>query len=83
MTVRSDIDRRLVYSCNCGWIDKGHAGIGPFRVTNTDITQGADNLWKQIKSEMHSTSDTINGKPCFRVHYRQAMDVKARIYITY
>jgi hypothetical protein len=62
-----------VYSCNCGWIDKGHAGIGPFRVTNADITQGADNLWKQISSEMYSTSDTINGKSCFRVHYRQAM----------
>jgi len=73
MTDRSDIDHRLAYSCNCGWIDKGHAGIGRFRVVNTDLTQGAINLWKQIQSEMYGTSDTINNKPCFRVHYRQAM----------
>jgi hypothetical protein len=70
MTVRSDINQRLIYSCNCGWINKGLACIGAFRVTNPDVTQGADNLWKQTQTEKFATSDTINGKLCFRVHYR-------------
>ena len=76
MTDRSDIDTRLVYSCNCGWIDKGHATIGRFRSPNADPAVGAINLWKQMKGESYPTNDTINGSPCFRVIYKQSMGTK-------
>lgn len=73
MTVRSHIDKRLAYSCNCGWVDKGHASLGAFKIANNDITESAANLWKQMKKEWFRTEDTIDGKPCFRVAYRQSM----------
>lgn len=44
---RSDVeDGRVVYTCNCGWFDVGHA-------TQTDggPTIGAIGLWNQIKSD--------------------------------
>ena len=59
---------RLIYTCNCGWIDKGHVGV-----VNKDPHIGAINLWKQVTTERYTTRDTINRKPCFRVHYKQMM----------
>lgn len=44
---RSDVEEgRVVYTCNCGWFDVGHA-------TQTDggPTIGAIGLWNQIKSD--------------------------------
>lgn len=80
MSNRDDIDLRLVYSCNCGWIDKGHASIGRlFRKRDVDPRAGAFNLWDQIKNESNSTQDTINGQPCFRVIYKQSMARKVGV----
>ena len=77
MSKREDIDLRLVYSCNCGGIDKGHASIGKlFRKRDKDPHAGAFNLWDQIVNETNTTQDTINGAPCFRIVYKQSMGRK-------
>jgi hypothetical protein len=36
----------LVYTCNCGWVDLGHANPN-----SKNPTQGAANLWKQVQDE--------------------------------
>jgi hypothetical protein len=41
----------LIYTCKCGWIDLGHAN--PY---SGDPTQGARNLWRNIKDETGSRS---------------------------
>jgi hypothetical protein len=57
MTSRSDIidgtqsanlnlDRGLIYTCKCGWIDLGH--VYP---SNSRPTIGAENLWRQLVQE--------------------------------
>lgn len=76
MTKRADIEQRLIYTCNCGWVDKGHAALGIYSRPRSDPSVGVVNLWKQIKSESIQTSDTINGRPCFHVHYRQEMGIQ-------
>lgn len=43
MSSRDDIPDRLIYSCNCGWIDKGHANS---RSTRPNV--GAQSLWQQV-----------------------------------
>lgn len=46
MSVKSDIPERLIYTCNCGWVDKSHAdpvSKRPFF--------GAISLWTQILKE--------------------------------
>lgn len=47
---------KIVYTCNCGWIDTTHA---------TDTTKrpyvGAKNLWKQVKDETGQKSFDGNG----------------------
>jgi hypothetical protein len=69
MTQRSDIESgRLVYTCNCGWIDTGHANPG-----------GARRLWEKIRDEVHeedhrlNNHHTIRGRPCFVISYYQGM----------
>lgn len=60
-------DKKIVYTCNCGWIDKTHA------FTDTKRTEhyiGVKNLWSQILNEtgLKSNSPNENG---FKVTYRQ------------
>ncbi len=43
MTNRSDIRTKLIYTCNCGWIDKRHA----FAKSKTPFV-GANQLWTQF-----------------------------------
>jgi hypothetical protein len=58
----------VVYSCNCGFIDKGHANPG-----------GARTLWNKILTERHEqdwlfhNDHTIEGAPSFVISYRQGM----------
>ncbi|HUQ93908.1 MAG TPA: hypothetical protein VM120_19675 [Bryobacteraceae bacterium] len=64
MSSRNDIDQRLVYTCNCGWVDKGHAsGKSPARPHI-----GAQSLWEQILNEKGTKSETGGG---FKVTYGQ------------
>lgn len=72
MTKRSDIDSgRLVYTCNCGWVDTGHANPG-----------GAKKLWEKILDERHEDDHRLNnhhtllGRPCFVITYSQGMGNK-------
>ena len=45
MSVRADIRKnRLIYSCDCGWIDLGHADSVSRRPH-----VGAQNLWNEVK----------------------------------
>ncbi len=67
MSKREEIDKRLVYTCRCGWIDKGHA-----RPDSTRPFVGAKNLWHQIMSETGKKSRR-RGKTGFKVTYVQDM----------
>jgi len=44
------VNGRLVYSCNCGRLDRTHAGMGGCTVI-PDIEDCVHNLWKQIYRE--------------------------------
>ena len=46
MTTRSDIPNRLIYTCNCGWVDKGHANS-----KSTRPHYGVESLWRQIQNK--------------------------------
>ena len=67
MSNRSDIPKRLIYTCKCGWVDKGHANPKSFRPY-----QGAESLWQQLKSEKGQASKKSNVRG-FKVIYRQEM----------
>lgn len=66
MTARSDIPNRLIYTCNCGWIDKGHADT---RSPRPHV--GASSLWQQIRTQ--SGTETSWPYPGHLVVYRQDM----------
>lgn len=67
MSKREDIDGgRLIYTCNCGWVDLGHAN--PTRTSRPHV--GALALWDQIKSESGVSSEYDDG---FQVIYTQDM----------
>ncbi|MDD3005440.1 hypothetical protein [Flavobacterium sp.] len=55
----------IVYTCNCGWIDRTHA----FMESNRPNIS-ADKLWKQIKNETGTKSNSPN-ESGFLVIYRQ------------
>jgi hypothetical protein len=59
MADRSDIGSGLVYTCNCGWVDRGH--VNP---------EGAQQLLEQIRYE---SAHPQNGTPAFQVDYEQTM----------
>jgi hypothetical protein len=62
-----DIDNdRLIYTCNCGWVDLGHAN--PHRTTRPHI--GAITLWEDIQKETGTRSEYDDG---FLVEYTQDM----------
>lgn len=66
MTTRSDIPGRLIYTCNCGWVDKGHANS---RSTRPHV--GAQSLWQQIRDKSGpKTKWPFDG---YLVIYRQDM----------
>lgn len=66
MSGRKDVESgRLVYTCNCGWVDKGHANP-----SSTRQNVGAESLWKQIKDETGVVSRQGGG---FKVTYTQDM----------
>ncbi len=69
LTKRSDIAKgRLQYSCNCGWIDWGHALPG-----------GAKKLWNNILAQNGNISKIGNG---FKIVYEQRMG-KFGIFLGY
>jgi hypothetical protein len=55
----------LVYTCNCGWVDTGHANP-----TSRSFGTGAQSLWDQITTQNGSSSKAEDG---FKVTYRQSM----------
>jgi hypothetical protein len=62
-----DIDAgRLIYTCNCGWVDLGHAN--PVKTKRPNI--GAIALWEQVESESGPRSEYDNG---YLVTYTQDM----------
>lgn len=66
MTARKDIPDRLIYTCNCGWVDKGHANSKSPRPH-----VGAASLWQQITSKSGAkTKWPFEG---YQVIYRQDM----------
>ncbi len=58
---------RLVYSCNCGWIDTGHANPN-----STQAFTGAKHLWEQISKETGRRSRKA-GVDGFKVTFAQKM----------
>lgn len=78
MSNRADIDRfydvyekgnrypkvGLAYTCNCGWVDAGHANP-----SSSKPNIGAANLWKDILTE--SEKHVQNGFEGFRIKYLQ------------
>ena len=71
MTTRNDVKTgRLVYTCNCGWVDMGHASsISP------RPNVGAVSLWKQIQGATGNKA-TREALPGFKVTYTQDMHGK-------
>ncbi len=70
-------ENKIVYTCNCGWIDKTHA------FTDTKRTEhyiGVKNLWSQILSEIGIKSNSPNEKG-FKVIYRQDATIMQNVPI--
>jgi hypothetical protein len=57
----------LVYTCNCGWLDRGHADS-----TSRRPNVGAQSLWSQITTES-GTASGMTGQSGFKVTYTQDM----------
>jgi hypothetical protein len=57
---------RLIYTCNCGWVDLGHAN--PVKTTRPYV--GAIALWEQVHSESGPRSEYDDG---YMVTYTQDM----------
>lgn len=68
MSSRSDIPNRLIYTCNCGWIDIGHL-VSVEKPANRHAS--AAYLWKDVSLERGLQ---VTGKPDHHlVMYRQGM----------
>src|SRR5687767_1799080 len=68
MSEKEDIKGgRLIYTCNCGWLDLGHA----FKQTDRPYVSAAS-LWKQIVDESGPRSRQKD-PPGFLVTYKQDM----------
>jgi hypothetical protein len=57
----------LVYTCNCGWLDTGHADAHGYRPH-----VGAESLWREINAE-RGTPSGMAGQSGFKVTYTQDM----------
>ena len=55
----------IIYTCNCGWLDRGHSYPGSSRPP-----VGTANLWNSILAERGS-ADTLGGRPAYVMAYRQ------------
>ena len=55
----------VIYTCNCGWVDVGHANTKSYR-----FGEGARSLWDQILSQNGKSSKAEDG---FKVFYQQKM----------
>ena len=66
MSKREDVGERLIYTCNCGWLDLGHASPA-----STRPYEGASQLWRQIQAGAPTV--TRLDRRGFRVTYRQFM----------
>ncbi len=68
MSTRDEVESGiLVYTCNCGWLDTGHANPTSYRAN-----VGADSLWRQMTSESGLRSQKT-GESGFKVTYTQDM----------
>lgn len=68
MSSRSDIPNRLIYTCNCGWIDIGHL-VSVEKPANRHAS--ASYLWKDVSLERGLQ---VPGRPDHHlVMYRQGM----------
>lgn len=47
MSKRTDIPGRLIYTCRCGWVDKGHLDSKEYQEG-----LGAQGLWRQMQDEL-------------------------------
>ncbi len=63
---RSYVEKEvLVYTCDCGWVDTGHANPKSY-----SFGSGAQSLWDQITSQTGTASKIEDG---FKVVYEQSM----------
>lgn len=68
MSTRKDVESGLlVYTCNCGWFDTGHADSKSRRPH-----VGAESLWRQITTES-GVSSKKKSESGFKVTYTQDM----------
>lgn len=81
MTTFNDIaNGRLIYTCRCGWVDKGHANP-----KSAHPDEGAKNLLDNVLYERGTRSLGYRG-PGFIVRYQQSMrkyrisDMRSRVY---
>jgi len=68
------LDGWIIYTCNCGWLDKSHMGLNKNNKAITPQNQyvGAINLWRQIEEEVGYQSKYRDG---FRIIYRQEAEI--------
>ena len=55
----------IIYSCNCGWLDRGHSSTRSSRPT-----VGTDWLWNSLLSE-RGPSESLKKQPAYVLSYRQ------------
>lgn len=55
----------IIYTCNCGWLDRGHSFTGSSRPL-----VGVPNLWRSIVAE-DGLPEFWNRRPAHVVSYRQ------------
>jgi hypothetical protein len=70
MTKRADIPKRLIYTCNCGFVDLSHASPDMAFQLLVDVGHERD-LTRQFRHP--SEHYTIEGRPAFLLKYRQGM----------
>ena len=67
----------IIYSCNCGWLDRGHS-----HTRSSRPPVGTDLLWNNVLAE-RGPADKLNGGSAYVLAYRQDAVKKvfgARIY---
>jgi hypothetical protein len=63
-------EKKLRYSCNCGWIDTDHAFLDS-KAGGVNWEIGPLNLWKQLVDEKQPGPD-LSGRPSILVLFTQA-----------
>lgn len=79
MSNRKDLETgRLIFTCNCGFVDTGHANPkGPKALWDTIVGEKSlsDNVVKWDHRGRVNCHHTIEGQPCFLIKYRQASGI--------